>query len=96
MAQFTKGKSGNITGKPRGVKSKKTLLIESFAKTIVEGGMEKFQTELNKLRGEEYIHAYLTLLEYVKPKLQRTDMMVGKKPKAGYDLWKDLQDEEYV
>lgn len=74
MAQFIKGESGNITGKPPGLKSKKTLILETFAQTIVEGGMKRFREELNKLEGKEFIAAYMTLFEYVKPKLQRTEL----------------------
>lgn len=70
---FKKGEKRAIdAGKKKGVKNKKTLILETFAKDIVDGGMERFQTELNKLQGQNYVYAYLTLFEYVKPKLSRT------------------------
>jgi hypothetical protein len=63
-----------VGGKVKGTKNKKTLILDSFAKNIIEGGMEKFNRELNKLRGATYIKAYMTLFEYVKPKLARTEL----------------------
>ncbi len=63
-----------LGGRQKGGKNKNTLLLETFAVTIVEGGMERFQKELNKLSGKEYIKAYLTMFEYVKPKLARTEV----------------------
>jgi hypothetical protein len=69
---FEKGK-GKTGGRAKGIKNKKHLLLESFAKSVIEGGMEKFQSELNKLSGIKYVHAYLALYEYVSPKLRRVD-----------------------
>jgi hypothetical protein len=71
---FQKGKSGNSQGKPKGSKSKKILIQENFAQYIIDGGMEKFEKELNKLTGKAYIDAYLALFEYVKPKLARQEV----------------------
>lgn len=77
MAKFKPGHKGL---KPVGAKSKKTLILESFAKDIVEGGMDKFQQELNKLKGQAFVYAYLTLFEYVKPKLSRATIEGGDRP----------------
>jgi hypothetical protein len=71
---YKKGKSGNVKGKPKGVKSKKTIILEAFVQAIAEGGVEKFQIELNKLTGKDYVTSYLALLEYVKPKLARQEV----------------------
>lgn len=60
------------SGIKKGEKQKKTLILDNFAKDIVDGGMEKFRTELNKLTGQNYVYAYLSIFEYVKPKLSRT------------------------
>jgi hypothetical protein len=69
-------------GRKSGVKNKKTMLIDSFAKTICDGGMEKFKTELNKLTGKDFVNAYLLLFEYVKPKLSRMEMKADVKAKV--------------
>lgn len=69
---FTKGHK-KIAGKKSGSRNKKTLVLDSFAKAVIDGGMDKFQTEIKKLKGKDYINAYLALFEYVKPKLSRSD-----------------------
>lgn len=61
-------------GKKKGTKGKRTLILNTFAEYIVEGGMEKFQTELNKLTGKDYVQSYLAIFEYVKPKLARQEV----------------------
>lgn len=66
-----KNKTG---GRQKGGKNKKTLVLQSFAEMIIEGGMEKFQREMNKLSGKDYVNAYLTLYEFVKPKLARAEL----------------------
>ena len=69
MAKFQKGN----TGKPKGAKSKKTLVLDAFATHVVEGGMDKFMKELNTLKGASYVMAFMSIFEYVKPKLARVD-----------------------
>jgi hypothetical protein len=83
---FEKGKQ-KTGGKEKGTKNKKTLILDSFASSIVDGGMEKFQTELSKMEGREYVTAFLQLFEYVKPKLSRMEMKAEVKAtvkKVGY------------
>lgn len=70
---FKKGKP-KTGGKQKGTPNKKTVVLNTFAETICDGGMEKFKTELSKLEGREYVNAYLQLFEYVKPKLSRTEV----------------------
>lgn len=72
---FVKGQK-KLGGKVKGTPNKKTLILETFAQTIVEGGMEKFLDELMKLKGSEFIYSYMTLFEYVKPKLARVESKV--------------------
>ena len=69
MAKFEKGNAG----KPKGAKSKKTLVLDAFAQHVVEGGMDKFMKELNSLKGVAYVNAYMAIFEYVKPKLARIE-----------------------
>lgn len=61
-------------GRVKGVPSHKTLLLNTFAETVVEGGMEKFMRELMKLNGKAFVTSYLTIYEYVRPKLARTEL----------------------
>lgn len=91
---FEKGKH-KTGGRVAGAKNKKTLIIDSFAKTICDGGMEKFQKELNTLLGKDYVDAYLKLFEYVKPKLSRTEVQAEVEAKViqKLDLSKYTDDE---
>ena len=68
---FKKGKE-KTGGREKGVPNKKTELWESFSTYCINDGLEKFKTELNKLEGEKYVNAYISLLEFHKPKLART------------------------
>jgi hypothetical protein len=72
VAKFSKGhkKTG---GKRKGTRNKKTLMLDNFAKVCVEGGMERFKTELMKLKGGNYVKNFMALLEFVQPKLARTE-----------------------
>lgn len=72
---FKKGKP-KTGGRVKGAANKKTALLDAFAQTVCEGGIDKFKTELNKLKGKQYVDAYLMLFEYVKPKLSRTEAKV--------------------
>ena len=71
---FIKGKSGNPGGREAGSVSKKTLILKTFTETIIEGRMDRFNDELDKLEGRAYVDAFLSLLEYVKPRLARTEL----------------------
>lgn len=75
MARFEKGNPG----KPKGVLNKKTMILETFCQDIIEGGIDRFNAAMNELaekKPEKYIDAYMQLLEYVKPKLARSDVNV--------------------
>lgn len=69
----SKGNNYNPNGRPQGAKSKKTIQWEYFAEYCMSEGLERFQTELNKLRGKEYVNAFLHLMEFFKPKHSRKD-----------------------
>jgi hypothetical protein len=74
---FKKGHSGNIKGKPKGAKSKKTIQWEILGESIMNEHTEKFNAELSKLNGEKFMDMYVKVLEYFKPKQNRTDITTG-------------------
>lgn len=75
---FEEGKSGNPNGRPKGAKGKKTQQWEQFAEWMMNEGMSKFQDELDKLEGKQYIEAVQNMIEYFQPKLSRTEISGDK------------------
>jgi len=61
-------------GRTKGAVNKKTAQWEAFAEYCVNGGLKRFEQELNSLEGKDYVNSFLNLLEYHKPKLQRTEV----------------------
>lgn len=59
-------------GKPKGARNGKTEQWEKFSEYCLNGGLERFEQELNSLKGEKYVNAFVSLLEFHKPKLART------------------------
>lgn len=87
---FQKGKP-KTGGKVKGTPNKKTMVLETFCQDIIEGGIERFNEAMSKLakdKPEKYIDAYLSLLEYVKPKLARHDTSVTTKGELNI-IWKE-------
>ena len=64
---FQKGRM-KTGGRQLGTKNKRTVLWEEFVQSCYEGGLEKFRIELDKLEGNQYVQAYLKVLEYMQPK----------------------------
>ena len=73
---FKAGVSGNPKGRPKGAKNK----IESEVKGLVSGFLEsdyqKFEREMGKLEGKDYVTAYLKLLEYELPKKRQQEDVI--------------------
>lgn len=55
------------------VKKEKKAMFEELCKYLLEGGSEKTKEALEQLEGKEFLDQFTKLLEYVKPKLARTD-----------------------
>jgi hypothetical protein len=68
-----KGNCFNPSGRPKGSKSKKTQQWEYFVEYCMAEGCEKFTRELEDLKGKEYVQAFLSLMEFFKPKLSRVN-----------------------
>lgn len=58
---FKKGISGNINGRPKGSVNKNKALIESFIDNQIDKNFAKFNDELNKLNGKEFIEVFIKL-----------------------------------
>ncbi len=68
-------KKGNkLAGNRKGVPNKKTEQWEVFAEYCLNGGLEKFQKEMDTLKGKQFTDALTAILEFHKPKLARSDV----------------------
>ena len=66
---FTEGNKNH--GSRKGIPNKRTKQWNLFAEQAMNGGLEKFEQEMNKLEGEQYVQIFIKLLEFFKPRLSR-------------------------
>jgi hypothetical protein len=66
---FKKGKSGNPSGKPKGIKNAKTKAWEVLGEYLLNDGAKKYKEEVFKLKGVAFLKEYSALLNYFKPRL---------------------------
>lgn len=69
-----KGRTNNPNGRPVGSRNRRTEQWQLFVDYCLNGGLEKFQDELNKLEGKDYVAAFISIIEFHKPKLARSEM----------------------
>lgn len=83
MKNQTSFEQGNrSTGRAKGAKNKRTILKESVGLAtwqqledfINNEGAELMITSMKQLRPGQYVHAYIGLVEYFKPKLSRQQL----------------------
>lgn len=72
---FKKGdKKPEKSGKKKGSVNQRTQQWETFSEYCLNGGLKRFEQELNRLEGKDFVSAFTTLLEFLKPKLARAEM----------------------
>ena len=74
FGRWQKGVTGNAKGRPPGRKNKRNEIIDQFLDRSLEGGVTRFEAEMNTLSGKAYIDAFLALLEFKRGKIARTVM----------------------
>jgi len=71
---FTKGKSGNPDGRPKGAKDKRTLAWELLGEYIVGEGAERYMDLLLALEDTKFRDEFRAIIEYFKPRQMRTEI----------------------
>ena len=79
---FKKGHSGIMKGRKNGKPNKITQLHREFIQSLLDNQQDKIKNELNGLHGKDYLGAVNGLMEFIMPKLQRTEL----KTEEGEDL----------
>ena len=74
--KYKKGTSGG-PGKPRGSKNKKTQQWEALGKYLTEEGADRYLQILMATDDKKFMTHYHALLEYFKPRLNRTALTDG-------------------
>lgn len=74
MARYKQGESGNPSGRPKGAKDKKTLAWDELGDYIIKGGAQKYLTIIKGLPNKEFLSRFEAIMEYFKPKQQRTEL----------------------
>lgn len=72
-----KGRTNNTKGKPRGTKSKKTIQWEALGESIMNEHTERFNDVLHSMEDDKFADTFIKVLEYFKPKQNRTDITTG-------------------
>ena len=73
-----KGHTNNPNGRPVGSKNERTIMWEQLGEYVVTSGAERAMAILASMDEAEFLHYYLTMLEYFKPKQARTQVVGDK------------------
>lgn len=84
---------GNTIGKGRPAGSvNKPNELKQFLINTVNDNQERFLKEIKELEGKNYVDAMFALMEYVQPKLARTEVITAVVEKPRRIGWTDDDD----
>jgi hypothetical protein len=78
---FEKGKSGNLNGRPKGVKNKVTTSTKELFDAMMEGKMQFVSEALDILQeenAEKFLKCYTNLLPFFMAKHSQTEVTINE------------------
>ena len=80
-------------GRLKGSLNTLTRPLKELISSYSQDSFNRFIIEMDRLEGSEYVKAYLSLLEYSLPKLQRSEIM-GEVSSHSFPIENDITREE--
>ena len=80
-------------GRLKGSLNTLTRPLKELISSYSQDKFSRFIIEMDRLEGSEYVKAYLSLLEYSLPKLQRSEIM-GEVSSHSFPIENDITREE--
>lgn len=71
---FEPGISGNPQGRPKGSKTKSTVLLRDAITNFLDEGFETVKNDFHSLKPRERVRLYCDLLQFGLPKLQSVEL----------------------
>ena len=71
---FKPGESGNPSGRKAGTRNKATINLRDAVQNLLTDNYSQILTDLKDLEPKDRINAYIKLLDFALPKLQRTEV----------------------
>lgn len=93
---YKKGESGNLKGKPKGIKNKTTEAARNLLLQLLDGQIQYVENEFDLLResnGKEYLKILATYLPYIIPKQTETQITVNE-PRTEPSWFADVLERE--
>jgi len=93
---YKKGESGNLKGKPKGIKNKTTEAARNLLLKLLDGQIQYVENEFDLLResnGKEYLKILATYLPYIIPKQTETQITVNE-PRTEPSWFADVLERE--
>lgn len=74
MGKFTKGQSGNPTGRKPGASNKITKELRDRIKTFLEGKWSQIEEDFENLEPEKRVALFEKMLQYILPRMSAVDL----------------------
>jgi len=81
------GRTNNPNGRPKGSQNKVNKDLRDKIKLFIDDNWDSLQNDLETLSPKERIDAYLKLLEYSLPKLNRTNISFDQQQPKNFPEW---------